>query len=464
MRSKALNAFAVATAELDEQQKRGPRSRQLDVEADFPGKTPNGLTNGGKDSEDEDYRPRKRPAHTEDGNSSAKDDSDGPEWRVGVDQDDDSDIDSDNAFGDSDVENLGVSKTKPRNRSEEDKHEQDMEDNKFDDDEDEGHSDASSLGDEAIDLATALDQWKEDEVQDEDRKTAREGSESDGDGSSAGFSEGDVSDELDDEENDSKYDAIKTLIGAMQEKKSEDEDKAHPSQASKVSLEDLGLIGITDSRIKKSIKFLKKEEKAVGKAGVSKKLDVPLPVRAQAKLDRSAAYEKANETLDRWQDTIQQNRRSNHLVFPLAQNSATFGVDCNAVTPITHKTATNELERTVTSIMEESGLGPSAPRQAQALSNEKFNKPSNSEKRRINAELRRQRELKSREDAKAKRIKKIKSKAYRRVHRKAERRKQMKELEVLEAAAEGELPSHEDMVEELNRQRAIARMGGRAQK
>ena len=461
LRSKALNAFALATAELDEQQKRGPRLRQLDVQPDFPSQTPKGLTNGGKDSEDEDYRPRKRPAHAEDGNSSVDDDSDGPEWRVGVDEDDDSDIDSDNAFGDSDEENLGVSKTKPRDRSGEDSHEQEVEDNEVDDD-GKGHSDGSSLGNEAIDLATALDQWKEDEVQDDDREAAREDSGSEGDGySSPGFSADDVSDDQDDDENDSKYDALKTLIGAMQEKRDEDEDKAGPSQISRISLEDLGLTGITDSRIKKSVKFLKKEEKAVGKAGIAKKLDVPLPLRAQARLDRSAAYEKANETLDRWHDTVQQNRRSSHLVFPLAQNSATFGVDCDAVTPITQKTATNELERTVTSIMEESGLGPSAPRQAQALSNEKFDKPSNSEKRRINAELRRQREFKSREDAKAKRIKKIKSKAYRRVHRKAAKKKQMKELEALEAAGEGEYPSYEDVLEDLNRQRAIARMGGR---
>ncbi|KAJ2901530.1 U3 small nucleolar RNA-associated protein 14 [Zalerion maritima] len=479
IRSTALNAFSIAADQVDGRGPRGPRTRQLDVEAEFHGKRRKPDSSDDEDEDDDDERPRKRIAREDD---EGADDSDGLEWRVGVDEDDDSEIDSDDAFGESDEENLGITKNTSKGKGHKVEYsegeDEDMEGVEQDDD-------TSSLGSEAIDLATALDQWQESESEQElenaaeDDESVSDGEESasaEEDESTSPSSDAGVFDEeygYDDEDaTDSAYNALHSVISDFQDGGKNGKERldasdlgiSTPKDAHMKTLKDLGLNSTKGGDVQKTVKKLKREDKRASKPGAGKKTDAPLPQRQQAKLDRSAAYEKTNETLDRWTETVKHNRRAEHLIFPLAQNSETHGVDRDAIAPITKATAANDLESTIMNIMEESGLGPSAPRETQALSNENLNKPSKSEMKERNAALRRERLLQSQEEARAKRIKKIKSKAYHRIHRKAEQRKQMKELEALEEAAgeDGKTMSlGEQELDDLNRQRAIVRMGGK---
>ncbi|KUI55629.1 U3 small nucleolar RNA-associated protein 14 [Cytospora mali] len=237
-----------------------------------------------------------------------------------------------------------------------------------------------------------------------------------------------------------------------------------PSSKQAISLQALGLSNVKDPLIKKPVKFIKKEEKAeLTKKGSSKKLDVPLPRRQQEKLLRIAAQEKTNETLDRWNDTVKQNRRADHLIFPLAHTLADAGLDNGELLPLTKKTAGNELEQTIMSIMEESGLGPAAQQQQKEQekkidANGEEQTISRSELKDLWAQRRKERELQSREQARSKRIKKIKSKTYRRVHRK----ERLGEEEKLhdEMVASGEIDSEEER-EAAHRRRALERVGAR---
>lgn len=235
--------------------------------------------------------------------------------------------------------------------------------------------------------------------------------------------------------------------------KDDEEDK--PKSKTKISLSDLGLSGIGDANVKKSMKLMNKEEKEK-RPGAAKKLDVPLAKRQQDRLDRSAAYEKTNETLDRWNDTVKQNRRAEHLVFPLPQNSATAGLDTTEIRTLTTANPSNELESAIMSIMEQSGLTMDKP---QKPKEKEYDEEGNELTRKeVLARKRMERELNSREAKRAKRIKKIKSKAYHRVHRKQRERDEMATKEAMEEA--GEIDSDEERLAQ-DRRRALERVGQR---
>jgi U3 small nucleolar RNA-associated protein 14 len=211
---------------------------------------------------------------------------------------------------------------------------------------------------------------------------------------------------------------------------------------------------VKDSELKKSLKLMTKEERATKKL----KLEVPLARRAQAKIDRTAAYEKTNESLGRWLDTVKAMRRTDtSLVFPLPQHETGLARHDNSeLAPLNQKTAGTELESTIMAIMEESGLSLSAnPKEQIVMVNEDGQTISRKE---MVLQKRRERDLASREEARAKRIKKIKSKAYHRVHRRQRERDEIKEREIM--AASGEIDSEEER-EALDRQRATERMGAR---
>ncbi|KAL2138098.1 hypothetical protein VTI28DRAFT_7478 [Corynascus sepedonium] len=470
--AKALDAFATAAEQVSEST-RGVRTRGLE---DRPNpaaqkKRQRGDEDGddeegeGFDDEGDDYdegagsghHPKKRARRDgdEDGFEGFSDDegggSDSEEWHVGVAaEDDDSELDSDEAFGESDEERFegfafGGSGSKGKKGQ---KRRGGKEDEEGEGEEDE--EDLESLGSDAIDLATALDQFSEDEEEEEEG----EGSESEDDEESTDAD--DESEEDEDEDDPSKVDALQSMIAGFAGEEEEDEQPTTQNK-NKLSLKDLGLAGVKDPHMKRSLRLMNKEEKAV-KPGSSKKLDVPLAKRQQDRLLRSAAYEKTNETLDRWIETVKHNRRADHLVFPLAQNAHDRGLDSGELMPITQKTSGTELEQTILAIMEESGLGPTAkPEKKEGEEGEKSGL-SQAEQQEIARQRRRERELHSREVARAKRIKKIKSKAYRRIHRKELAREE--EAEYQEKLAAGELDS-EDEREALDRRRALERMGTR---
>ncbi|KAL2132102.1 hypothetical protein VTI74DRAFT_4225 [Chaetomium olivicolor] len=456
--AKALDAFAIAAEQVPEST-RGVRTRGLE-DRPHPQKRQRRDEDEDEDGFDEDEEPRKKARRDdEDGFNGFDDDegeggSDEEEWHVGVNaEDEDSELDSDEAFGESDEERFegfafsGSSAKGKKGKKR--KGGEDGEDAEEDDDED-----LESLGSDAIDLATALDQFEEDEEEEEQAEGS--GSEEEDEESTDADDE---SEEDDDEEDPSKLDALQSMIAGFGGGGDEDDQEQTTTQnKTKLSLKDLGLAGVKDPHMKRSLRLMNKEEKAV-KPGSSKKLEVPLAKRQQDRLLRSAAYEKTNETLDRWIETVKHNRRADHLVFPLAQNAHDRGLDSGELMPITQKTSGTELENTILAIMEESGLGPSAkPEKKEGEEGDGQAGLSQAELKEIQRQRRREREMHSREMARAKRIKKIKSKAYRRIHRKELAREELAERE--EALANGELDS-EDEREALDRRRALERVGTR---
>ncbi|KAJ8120991.1 hypothetical protein ONZ43_g2447 [Nemania bipapillata] len=434
--SKALNAYAAAQAEVGEQQKRTPRNRQLDVdlEDDAPrGKHARDDEDDGESDGDEE-RPRKmrRSARrNEDENVEYGSDSSGNSWRVGVvDEDDDSEIDSDEAFGESDEERFenfkfpGSKKNKKQAGQDDDE----------DEDEDIDDADGASLGSDAIDLAAALDMSMSEDDDQPDGAEEEDEDDSEDSGDESGDESSDVESDEEDRPEDADINAWVSQFGGANDTNEDDAQTTAPKP--KLGLKELGLLGVKDSELKKSLKLLTKDERATKK----QKLDVPLARRAQAKLDRSVAYDKTNETLGRWLDTVK--------TMPRHDNSE--------LAPLTQKTAGTELESTIMAIMEESGLSLAPePKKKAAVIDEEGNTIS---RKAMLQQKRRERELQSREEARAKRIKKIKSKAYHRVHRRQRERDGIKEREIM--AASGELDSEEER-EALDRQRAAERMGAR---
>ncbi|KAI1277045.1 Utp14 protein-domain-containing protein [Xylaria sp. FL0933] len=454
---KALDAYAAAQAEVGDQQKRTPRYRQLDADLD------DGVSRGkhARDDEDdedddEDEAPprkmRRGSRRDEDDDVEYGSDSSGNSWRVNaVDADDDSEIDSDEAFGESDEEKFQNFKF-PGSKNKK-KHAQEDDDDE-DEDEDEGEyigdADGASLGSDAIDLADALDMSMSDDddlPDDHDEDEDEEDSDVEDDGS--GDESSDV--ESDDQEG-ADINAWVSKFGGADD--AEDDEAQTAVSKPKLGLKELGLLGVKDSELKKSLKLMTKDERAKNK----QKLQVPLARRAQAKLDREVAYEKTNETLGRWLDTVKAMRRTDtSLVFPLPQHETGLARHNNdELAPLNQKTAGTELENTIMAIMEESGLSlKPGPKEKPVVVDEDGQAIS---RKAMLQQKRRERELQSREEARAKRIKKIKSKAYHRVHRKQRERDELKEREIM--AASGEIDS-EDEREALDRQRAMERMGAR---
>lgn len=476
-RAHALDAFAIAGKQV-EPERMTRRGRDLELD---PEKHPRGGKHrrddddedDDEDDEEEDEGPRKkRPrqaAGDEDSGESDGEESDGGsdseghEWHVGVNSDDDdSEIESDHAFGESDVEKFdgyafggGRAQKKKKKSAEEgsDSEEEDVGD------------DGESLGSDAIDLADALMQSSDDDEEEGSQGDTESGSDEDSESESDPDDEDSESEVSDDDEVDpAKRAQLDKLLKSYADTEEKDAEAGGGTRSKQgFSLQDLGISEVKNPDIKRSIKRVKKEERAeAGKKGTSKKLDVPLARRRQDQLDRVAAYEQTNQTLDRWNDTVKQNRRADHLMFPLPDTLADAGLDNSELLPLSKKTAGTELEQTIMSIMEESGLGPAA--QAQKDQEKKIDANgeeqtiSRSELKDLWAQRRKDREMQSREQKRAKRIKKIKSKTYRRVHRKEKLGEEAKLHEEMKAT--GEIDS-EDEREAAARRRALERVGAK---
>ncbi|KAJ6442130.1 30S ribosomal protein S7 [Purpureocillium lavendulum] len=461
----ALDAFGIAQERFPTKQKKTPRARELDAEIER--KHGRDEDEDEEDEEEEEMPKRKKAkavARPDDGDDAEYgSDSEGNEWRLGGlrEDDEDSEIESDNAFGDSDNEKFEEysfrgSKSKKAEVGRGSMRDSTRSTNRMgqdDDSEDDSEDDeGQTLGADAIDLATALDQFEEesdDEPEADDESGSGDSSEEDSDGSEEDSSS---EDDDDDEADPDKLEALQGLVSTYGGAKDDDD---QPTSKPKINLSDLGLNGLDDAFMKKSVKLMNKEEKEK-RPGATKRLDVPLSRREQGRLDRAAAYEKTNETLDRWTETVKQNRRAEHLVFPLPQNSDTAGLDTSEIQPLTAKHASNELESTIMSIMEQSGLSmEKKPKPKPEEFDEEGNLLSRKE---VLTKKRMERELADREAKRAKRIKKIKSKAYHRVHRKQKERDEMAERQANEEA--GEIDSEAER-EAQDRRRALERVGQR---
>ncbi|KAM3075488.1 hypothetical protein ACMFMG_007635 [Clarireedia jacksonii] len=406
-------------------------------------------------------------------------DSEGNTWKMGqVDSDDDSDIDSDDAFGESDEERFegyafagSSSNNKPaKKRSSRTK---DLNLDEDDDGEDSSSElEEGDLGDEAVDLAAILDAGDDDSEEDDEEGSDESGSEDASEESDDGSSASSAEDE-DDSTDPSKLAALQSLIANLPQNDSKTVAKERTDGAieyntpsdfgltskNKLTLEDLGLPKISDPHIKKSLKFLESDD---SKKKVTGKLEVPRSRREQDRLDRSAAYDKSKETLDRWTDTVKHNRRADHLIFPLADPDADSARRNDRLQPTGYSKPFNELEATIQTILEESGLAAAGGRDDEDKIREfeelETKKLSMEEVKARRDQLRMARELLFREEVKAKRIKKIKSKSYRKVHRKQREKEERMNQEALE---EGGFVPSEDEQEAQDRRRATERMGAK---
>jgi U3 small nucleolar RNA-associated protein 14 len=464
-----------------------------------------------EDEEDEEDEPKRR--RKEAGSSDEGSDSEGNNWTLGhVDSDDDSDIDSDEAFGESDEEKFegwvfrGSASThnggktmqkkgKSRKLRDEDEDmggeidldEGDSADGEEDEDEDD-------LGEDAIDLATALDQYEESDEEEEEEKQTKskkakkaqkvattfddsEPSEeedfaADGASDFSGFEDDEDDDDAgDSEDEDEKVERLRNLISSLpgeeetalkSTRRVDVHESGAPSEFGVMRKVDLLSYKpqITDPEKRKSLKLLQDDLKSSKRNDIARKLEAPLPKRQQDKLDRAVANEKANETLSRWVDTVKQNRRAEHISFPLKNPNESEAMGESRLMPTTAAAPANDLESTIQSILQQSGLSNGKDDEERLAQWEELqtNKLPLEEVAKRRAQLRLERELLFREEIRAKRIKKIKSKAYRRVHRKEREKMMERERDALKADG---VDVSEDEREYNDRRRAEERMGAK---
>lgn len=435
-------------------------------------------------------------------------DLEGNKWHLGVDEDDDdSDIDSDEAFGESDEERFSgfafsgskrqgptsrPSKTKEQKQdtraavSQGDEDESELSEGDADGDVDEESDD---LGDEAVDLATALDMNEEEERKERERANKKKqrrreevvtkfDEEEDSDETADGGAQDEEQSELEisDEDDAGDYSRLQDFVAGLDtgprnvpRDRSRLDPKSLPDKpsqfglgSSKLTAADL-LHYVKDPQQRQSLKILESAEKNGPESytgGIPGKLAPPLAKRQQDRLDRLAAYDKSKETLGRWIETVKQNRRAEHISFPLQEPGASSAASTKQFAPTAQTQPMTSLESTIQEIMQESGMltkgGAEQKEQEFEELQEKKMPLEEIQARRI--ELRKQRDLMFREEIRAKRIKKIKSKAYRRVHRKERDRADVKHHAQL--AADGLLNS-DDERERMDKQRAEERMGAR---
>lgn len=489
---RALDAFSIASH--DNPEKVRIKQHRLGVQegGNRPGKRRRDEDDENEDDEEENdkKKSRKGPAkgRFDELDLDEGSDSEGHEWKLGqVDSDDDSELDSDEAFGESDEDRFegfafsGSSDKKKKKTTR-------TKDVNLDEDEEEDSDselEEGDLGDDAVDLATMLDMAEEEENEARNRKEKqRRDVESDsGDDEDADSEETDdessasSTDEDDDDETQDpfKLAALQNMIaslpqvgasGRLAKQRYDGASEYNTASESNITssniltLEDINFSAINDPSIKSSRKLL--VSNGSGQKKTSGKLEVPLAKRQQDRLDRGAAYDKSKETLDRWTDTVKHNRRAEHLVFPLLDNDVLSAKNNKSLVPTNLSKPFNELEATIQSILEESGLqtanGKDDEDRLREFEELETNKLSIEDVKARRDQLRMARELLFREEAKSKRIKKIKSKSYRKVHRK---QREKEERLNQEALAEGGFIPSEDEIEAQDRRRAEERMGSR---
>ncbi|EON66884.1 hypothetical protein W97_06287 [Coniosporium apollinis CBS 100218] len=498
---RTLNALSIAAAQNPESHK--VRQHRLgEAEDDAPRRKRQRLADddeGDEDGEVQVSNPRKKVAkgRFDELDIESGSDSEGNSWMMGhVGDEDDEDLDSDEAFGSSDEERFegftfrGSSglkqKKKPRRKVEL------AEDGEAGLDLDEGEDvdgeedDDESLGEDAVDLATALDQYEESEDEEPQASKRKRRLDNEGDHGSdfGGFSDeagedDETSDfsmsDADDDADANQLSKLQDLISSLDAESASAGKKrrgvdVHESSApsdygltasTKLKIEDL-LPTVTDPRLKKSLKIIS-SDKPSKRSGIPGKLEAPLPKRQQDRLNRTAANEKAKETLERWVDTVKHNRRAEHLQFPMkAPQDAAEPLGTNKLLPTSSSAPLTDLESTIQDILQQSGLastnGRSDEDQIRAFEELQTNKMPVEEVLARRAELRKARDLLFREEIRAKRIKKIKSKSYRRVHRKERERAAQQEKDAFAAAG---IDNSEDERERNDRRRAEERMGAK---
>lgn len=176
---------------------------------------------------------------------------------------------------------------------------------------------------------------------------------------------------------------------------------------------------------------LKPLEKKIAQLNSEKaaRLTVPLPVTVSARLERAEAYKQATEAITKkWSDTVNKNRRAEHLYFPIDQPQCeSQGTSNLASKPSSKKlSAAHEHEREIAVMLKEAGVSNDKEvirTEEDAVNDALFSgKVSKEDVLRRQQELARVRSLVFHYDQKLKRIKRIKSKRFRREMKKDRQR------------------------------------------
>ena len=159
-----------------------------------------------------------------------------------------------------------------------------------------------------------------------------------------------------------------------------------------------------------------KKSSSLLKQGV---LPAPLPTVVQERLDREAAYEKTKEEGAKWAGLMKRVKEAEHLSFPL-QASDRGGLKSSGEMLAGFKPE-NKLESAVHALLQQANLTDAnmAKQEDQALEVQDLSVEEIAARR---AQLRQQRELMFRAEARAKRVAKIKSKTFRKLSRKRQER------------------------------------------
>lgn len=247
-------------------------------------------------------------------------------------------------------------------------------------------------------------------------ESSSEGSEEEGEDSS---SESNIESEMEGDSEEENYDALSKAVksvaaGGDSSRRlavhaGDENPFALPVSAEKVSIEELS--GESGDKKKKA-----------------KPLSAPLPQTLQDREDRGAAFDIATGEISKWEDSVKQLRRAEHLQFPINAPP-----QLEERTPFTPSDDRNELESKVDSLLGQSQLQDE--KGLSAFEQVAQSKLSFEELKKRRQELRYARELMFREEQRAKRIKKIKSKSWRKVHKK-ERLKQQEAVEEVESDQE----------------------------
>jgi U3 small nucleolar RNA-associated protein 14 len=489
-RKRTLNAFSIASIQNPETHKLRRNRLGEAAEDDQPQRKKARVEQDSEDDEEGDAGPSAHNKKALKGRFDELDlsegsDSEGNRWKMGVvDDDDDESLDSDEAFGSSDEEKFsgftfrGSSGGKGKNKvTKKRKTPKRALDRDLDLDEEESEieeEDEDGLGEDAIDLATMLDQYEASD-EDEDPDNSNEGSsdQDDGDSGDDAASESSMSDIEEDADDEDKLSRLQDLVSSLHPESRTSKSKIRerdphearaPSTAGLVSSEKFDIKDILASTSDPQLKAISKQVGSIPKLPKKDpKLAASLPKRQKDKLDRIAANEKAKQTLDRWNDTVRQNRQAEHLTFPLIDPDTAKPFGSKHLLPTSQTAPMNDLESTIQNIMQESGLisGNQNEEEERILGFEelKTNKMPLEEVQARRAELRKARDLMFREEVRAKRIKKIKSKAYRRVHRKEREKLAAMERDAFAEGGEDEMGEEER--ETADRRRAEERMGAK---
>lgn len=490
-RKRTLNAFSIASIQNPETHKLRRNRLGEAAEDDQPRRKKFRVEEDSQEEEEEEedgpsrHNKRAPKGRYDELDLSEGSDSEGNRWKMGVvDDDDDESLDSDEAFGSSDEEKFsgftfrGSSGGKGKKEIPKKKTAAKKDfDGNLDLDEEESEAEEENedgLGDDAIDLATMLDQYEaSDEDEDMDKGNERSSDQDDEDSGDEASSESSMSDLEEDDDDEDKLSRLQDLVSNLHPKSKAEKSRLRerdphearaPSTAGLVSSEKFDIKDILASTSDPQLKAISKQVGNIPKLPKKDpKLAASLPKRQKDKLDRIAANEKAKQTLDRWNDTVKQNRQAEHLTFPLVDPDTAKPFGSKHLLPTSQTAPMNDLESAIQNIMQESGLitGNQNEEEERILGFEelKTNKMPIEEVQARRAELRKARDLMFREEVRAKRIKKIKSKSYRRVHRKEREKLAAMERDAFAEGGEDEMGEEER--ETADRRRAEERMGAK---